>query len=83
MRTLKVVVTDSEYEAIREVAEERQRPIEQLLQEAMTFFRRSPRAIKRGSQEFPLLRGHRPTAELPTRTELVEEMLSFEDSASR
>jgi hypothetical protein len=73
MRTLQLTVTDSEYEAFRQAAEVAHRPIEQLLREAIAAFRRTSEG-KAPLQNLPALSGHRPLGELPSRTDLYDEM---------
>lgn len=73
MRTLRVTVSDSEYVALRKVADARETSLEQMLQEALVSVRRE--GTSRGRlRALPLLPGHRPLADLPTRADLYEEM---------
>lgn len=73
MRTLRLTVTDSEYEAFQRAAEVAHRPIEQLLREAIAAFRRESEG-KVPLRDLPALWGHRPLGELPSRADLYEEM---------
>jgi hypothetical protein len=75
MRTLRLTVTDSEYEAVQRAAEVAHRSIEQLLREAIAAFHRESQA-KAPLRKLPSLSGHRPLGELPSRADLYEEMFS-------
>ena len=79
MRTLHLTITDSEYEAFRRAAEVAHRPMEQLLREAIAALQPGTRA-KNPLRALPVLPGHRPLGELPSRADLYEEMFSDEVS---
>jgi hypothetical protein len=83
MRTLRVTVSDSEYEALRKVADAQDRSLEQLLQAALSSFRREGGDARKPLRDLPLFPGHRPVADLPARSDLYEEMFSVEDPGSR
>lgn len=79
MRTLRVTVSDSEYDALQKVAGARDRSVEQLIQEALTAFQRETEEPRKPLRDLPLFPGHRLVAELPSRAELYEEIFSVED----
>jgi len=80
MRTLRLTLTDSEYEAFQRAAEAAHRPMGQLLREAVTTFQREKVERKAPLRDLPVLPGHRPLADLPSRADLYEEMFSAEVS---
>lgn len=82
MRTLRLTVTDSEYEAFRRPAEVAHRPMEQLLREAIAAFQRESEK-KVPLRDLPVLPGHRPLRELPSRADLYEEIFPDEVSGGR
>jgi len=80
MRTLRLVVTDSEYEAFQQAAEAAHRPMGQLLREAMTGVRRERIEKKAPLRDLPVLPGHRPLGDLPSRADLYDEIFPAESS---
>lgn len=82
MRTLRVVVSDSEYQALQEVADARARSVEQLIRETMAAIQREVTERGKILRDLPLLQGHRAVAGLPSRGDLYEEMYLPEDSGS-
>lgn len=83
MRTLRVTVSDSEYEALRKAADTRQRSVQQLVQETLASFERATVEMRKPLRDLPVLSGHRPVEDLPARADLYEEMFSGEGSGSR
>ena len=82
MRTLRVTVSDSEYDALQKMADARDRSVEQLLRETLAIFQRET-AGKEPLRDLPLFPGHRLVADLPSRADLYEEMFSREDPGPR
>jgi hypothetical protein len=78
MRILRLTVTDSEYEALQRAAEAAQQPIEQLLREAITVCQGERIERKAPLRDLPVLAGHRPVGELPSRADVNDEMFSAE-----
>ena len=76
MRTLRVTVTDSEYEAFRRAAEAAHRPMAKLLRDAITLVQPEKSEIKVPLRDLPVLPGHRPLGDLPLRADLYDEMFS-------
>jgi hypothetical protein len=76
MRTLRVTVSDSEYEAIRKAADAQERSVQQLVQEILAAFQRESVESRKPLRDLPVLSGHRPVADLPGRADLYEEMFS-------
>jgi len=83
MRALRVTVSDSEYDALEKAAAARRRTIEELVREALATVQSGPVVTRKPLRDLPLLPGHRPLGELPTRTDLYEEMYSAEDVGSQ
>jgi len=73
MKTISLAVSESEYEAFRRAAQEKNRPIAQLIREAMVYYREQRLEARTPLVELPLLPGHRPVQALPTREELYSE----------
>jgi len=82
MRALRVVVSDSEYEALQKAADVRKRSVKQLIQETLASFQRGMTDTGKPLRDLPLLPGHRAVADLPSRADLYEEMFSVEGSSS-
>ncbi len=80
MRTLRVVVSDSEYQTLQEVAEARDRSVEQLIRETMASINGGMIETGKTLRDLPLLLGHRAVTDLPSRADLYEEVFSREDS---
>ena len=76
MRALRVIVSDSEYEALQKAAEVRNRSVEQLVQETLASFQRAMTETGKPLRDLPLLPGHRAVIDLPSRADLYEEMYS-------
>jgi hypothetical protein len=83
MRTLRVTVTDSEYEAFRKAAEAAHQPMAKLLRDAITLVQREKHEIKSPLRDLPVLTGHRPVGDLPSRADLYEEIFSAEIFGAR
>lgn len=83
MRALRVTVSDSEYDALEKVAAAQQRPLEQLIREALMVVRSGFGEARKPLRDLPLLPGHRPLKELPSRGDLYEEMFSPGDAGSQ
>lgn len=81
MRTISVSVSKDDYEAFRRGARRGQRPIAQLIREAMAFYRKERLEEKSRLLELPVLVGHRPLSNLPGRAELYDEMFGAETAA--
>jgi hypothetical protein len=84
MRTLRVTVSDSEYDAIQKVADARNRSVEQLIQETLASFKRETAEMQAPPplRDLPLYPGHRLVADLPSRADLYEEIFSGEGGTS-
>jgi hypothetical protein len=74
MRTVSISVSEADYEAFREAARTSDRSIAQLVREAMAFYREERLQPRTRLREVPVLPGHRPLGELPSRAELYEEI---------
>lgn len=82
MRTISVSVSKEDYAAFRRGSKRLQRSIAQLIREAMSLYREQRLDEKSRLVTLPVLVGHRPLANLPTRAELYEEIFDS-GSASR
>jgi hypothetical protein len=80
MRTLRLIVTDSEYEAFQQTAKAAHQTMGQMLREAVATLREQPGAKKLPLRHLPVLPGHRALGELPSRADLADEM--FPDEVS-
>lgn len=83
MRALRVTVSDSEYDALEKVAAAQSRTLEELIRDALMAVRSGFAEARIPLRDLPLLPGHRPLAELPSRDDLYEEMFSAEDVGSQ
>jgi hypothetical protein len=73
MKVISVSVSESDYEDFRRAAREQNRPVAQLIREAMALYRVERLAERRPLKELPVLAGHRPLGPLPSRAEVYEE----------
>ena len=83
MRTLRVTVSDSEYDALQRVADERKRSVEQLVQETLASFQRETGEMRKPLRDLPLFPGRRQVADLPSRADLYEEIFLKENPGPR
>lgn len=74
MKTISVSVSESDYEAFRKAAGERDRSIAQLIRDAMARFRETELEPRTRLEAVPVLPGHRALLELPSRSELYDEI---------
>ncbi len=81
MRTISVAVSESDYETFRRAARARNRSAAQLIREAMAFFRVEKLKERPRLTDLPVLAGHRPLGEMPSRAELYDEMFSGTESS--
>jgi hypothetical protein len=73
MRTLRVTVSDSEYEALGQIAEAQEQSVEQLIQETLVSLQHERVETRKRLRDLPVLPGHRPVTDLPSRADLYEE----------
>ena len=83
MKTISVAVSESDYESFQRAARARNRSAAQLIREAMAFFRAEKLEERTRLTDLPVLAGHRPLGELPTRAEVYDEMFSDSESPGR
>ena len=74
MRTISVGVLDGDYESFRQASKEQGRSIAQLIREAMSLYRREHIERRTPLRVIRTLAGHRLLGDLPTRTELYDEI---------
>lgn len=74
MKTISVAVSESDYDAFREAAQQRDRSIAQLIRDAMARYRETELEPRRPLRAVSVLPGHRPVGKLPSRSEIYEEM---------
>ncbi len=76
MKTISVAVSEEDYEAFRHAAGEGDRSIAQLIREAMALYREERLERRTPLRSLRVLAGHRPTAPLPSREELYDEVFA-------
>lgn len=76
MKTISLAVSNTEYEAYRQIASQEGRPIAQLIREAMAVYRAEHLEQRPPLLDFPVLVGHRLVGELPSRVEIWDEIVS-------
>jgi hypothetical protein len=74
MKTISLAVSEDEYEEYRREASRQDRPIAQLIRDAMGYYRRAVMAARPRLESLPVLVGHTPTGPLPSRAELYDEV---------
>lgn len=74
MKTISVAVSESDYEAFRKAARLRDRSIAQLIRDAMARFRETELQPRSPLRSVTVLPGHRPVGDLPSRSELYDEV---------
>lgn len=74
MRTISVAVSESDYDAFREAARQRDRSIAQLIRDAMARYRETELEPRSPLRRVPVLPGHRPVGRLPSRSDLYDEI---------
>ena len=75
MKTISLSVSESDYEAFRRAARGKNRPIAELIREAMTVYRTERLEARTPLTELPALAGHRLVVDLPSRDELQDELI--------
>lgn len=79
MKTVVVAIPESEYEAYRQAASERDQPVDELLQEAVKLYRVERLAGRQRLEDLPVFDGHRLVGEIPTRHAIYDEMFDERD----
>jgi hypothetical protein len=74
MRTISVAVSESDYDAFRKAAGQRDRSIAQLIREAMARYRETELEPRTPLRSVPVLPGHRLVGRLPSRSEIYDEL---------
>lgn len=74
MKTISLSVSEDDYAVYREAAKMLGRPIAQLIREAMARYREEELDSKPPLTDLPVLVGHRPLGELPSRGDLYDEI---------
>jgi len=83
MKTISVAVPESDYEAFRRSARAQNRPIAQLIREALANYREERLEVKTPLVDLPILEGHRLISRLPSRAEIYEEIFSEQEPSSQ
>ena len=78
MKTVSVTVPEADYEVFRRAAQAQHRPVVQLIQEAMALYREERLQARPPLIDLPVLHGHRPIGELPTRADIHDEIFTDE-----
>jgi hypothetical protein len=76
MKTISVAVSESDYDVFREAARQRDRSIAQLIRDAMARYREIELEPRTPLRSVPVLPGHRPVGQLPSRSELYDEIFA-------
>ena len=76
MKTISLSVSEDDYETFRDAARDSARSIAQLIREAMAFYREERLRPRTRLEEVPVLPGHRPLGDLPSRAELYDEIFA-------
>ena len=79
MKSISLTVDEKDYESFRILAASRTRSITQLIREAMAVYLRQLQQ-RSPLRDLPVLAGHRPTAELPTRADLYDDIFASKAS---
>jgi hypothetical protein len=79
MKTLSVPVPESDYEALRRAAAAKNRSFDDLVREAIALYRAERLKDREPLTDLPVLAGHRLIRELPSRTEVWEEILHSDE----
>jgi len=74
MKTISLSVSKIEYDAFKRAAKEEGRPVAQLIREAMAYYRAERMQLRTPLDEVPVLLGHRPLSEPPSRQVLWDEI---------
>ena len=82
MKTISVAVSESDYEAFRRAARAQNRPVAQLIREALANYRAERLEVKTPLVDLPILEGHHLISRLPNRAEIYEEIFSEQEPPS-
>jgi len=77
--TVSVAVSKDDYDAFRRGARREKRSIAQLIRDAMALYRQERLEEKTRLVDLPVLVGHRPLRDLPSRAEIYEDMVADRD----
>lgn len=81
MKTISVGISSDDYEAFRKAAREQGRSIAQLIRESMAVYRSEHLERRERLTELPVFAGHRPVGDLPSRSEIYDEIFAGRGSA--
>lgn len=76
MKTISVGISEEDYEAFRRAAREQGRSIAQLIRESMAVYRAEHLERRGRLRDLPVLAGHRPVGDLPSRDEIYDEIFA-------
>ena len=82
MKTISLAVSETDYEAFREASQRENRPIAQLIREAMNHYRQTKLEVRTPLTDLPVLVGHQVVAPLPERGDLYDDMFAEHFSGS-
>jgi hypothetical protein len=74
MKTISLAVSESDYEAYRTAAKQQRRSTADLIREAMSVYRGTHLERRTRLENLPALAGHRLIADLPTSSDVWDEM---------
>jgi hypothetical protein len=83
MKSISLSVSEDDYEIFRKFAQRQQRPIAQLIREAIAAYRAEKLEARDRLEEIVVLTGHSPSAPLPSREELYGEAFSLRGEDER
>lgn len=74
MKAISVSISETDYEAFQKAARREDRSAAELIREAMAFYRAERLERRTPLLDLPLLPGHRPVTDLPSREEVYDEI---------
>jgi hypothetical protein len=80
MKTISLSVSKEDYDAYRIESRLQNRPIAQLIREAMAFYRQEKLEVRQPLTDLPVLAGHRAQTPLPSRAEIYDQIFTDEEN---
>jgi len=82
MKTISIAIPESDYEAFRRAAEVKDGTIEVLIREAISLYREERLEDREPLRDVPVLSGHRLVGDLPSRSEIYDDIFGSESSGT-
>ncbi len=76
MKTISLAVSEDVYDSFRQAADREGRSIAHMIRDAMAFYLETRIGARTRLTEVPVLLGHRPLSELPSRGDIWEEIFA-------